>query len=278
MNSARTDAYLSRIGAERPVRATAQALRDLQLRQLRTVPFENLSIHLGEDIVLAEQPLLDKVVDARRGGFCYELNGAFGILLAGLGFEVTLLQGRVFGPEGKMGIPYDHMALRVRDADGGLWLVDVGFGENSQVPLAFDERGEQPDPAGTFRLVDAPEGDLDVLKEDGPGFRLDLRPRVLADFAAGAWWHRTSPESPFTQSLICSRLTEDGRITLSGRTVKTTGGAAAGVQELGSDAAWLAACREHFGIVLDVVPEVALNRARGTAPGTTSERGNQKEE
>ena len=116
----------------------------------KTVPFENLSIHLGEEIVLEEERLLDKVVGARRGGFCYELNGAFGALLTALGFDVMLLAGRVYGEEGRLGIPYDHLALRVRTVDGGEWLADIGFGAHSHYPLEFGARGEQADPGGRF--------------------------------------------------------------------------------------------------------------------------------
>ncbi|MGF1239025.1 arylamine N-acetyltransferase family protein [Streptomyces sp. 2-6] len=267
MESAEVDAYLRRIGAEWPSSATGAALRELQVRHLRAVPFENLSIHLGEEIVLAEEPLVEKVVGARRGGFCYELNGAFGALLTALGFEVTVLAARVHGEAGRLGIPYDHMALRVRTADGGDWLADVGFGAHSHFPLAFGERGEQADPAGTFAVVEvqgvgradaSPVDDLDVLRDGTPQYRLETRPRVLEDFVAGAWWHRTSPDSHFTRSLVCSRLTEDGgRITLSGRTLTTTGAdEARDVRELGSDDEVLSVYRERFGIRLDRVPAV----------------------
>lgn len=53
-------------------------------------------------------------------------------------------------------------------------------------------------------------GDLDVVRDGGPKYRLEVRPRELGDFVAGAWWHRTSPESHFTRSSVCSRVTEDG--------------------------------------------------------------------
>ncbi|MDN3022968.1 arylamine N-acetyltransferase [Streptomyces sp. S.PB5] len=155
MNPAETDAYLRRLGVEHPAWPTVDVLRELQLRHLQTVPFENLSIHLGEEIVLEEKRLLDKVVGARRGGFCYELNGVFGALLTALGFDVTLLAARVYGEEGRLGIPFDHLALRVRTVDGGEWLVDVGFGAHSHHPLAAGARGEQVDPGGTFRVVEA---------------------------------------------------------------------------------------------------------------------------
>ncbi|MER6080017.1 arylamine N-acetyltransferase [Streptomyces sp. NPDC001833] len=271
MNPAQIDAYLSRLGAARPARPTADALRELHLRHLRTVPFENLSIHLGEEIALAGERLLEKVVGAGRGGFCYELNGAFSVLLTALGFGVTPLAGRVYGAEGRLGIPYDHLALRVRTADGDEWLADVGFGTHSHYPLAFAERGDQADPGGTFRIAEAgPDaagaggeggavgGDLDVLRDGQPQYRLEVRPRVLGDFTAGAWWHSTSPSSHFTQSLVCSRVTDDGgRITLSGRTLTET--AADGtreVRELEHDEEVLGVYRERFGIGLDCVPTV----------------------
>ncbi|MFJ4279182.1 arylamine N-acetyltransferase [Streptomyces massasporeus] len=270
MNSSQVDAYLRRLGAEHPAWPTVDALRELHLRHLRTVPFENLSIHLGEEIVLEEKRLLDKVVGARRGGFCYELNGSFGALLAALGYDVALLAARVYGEEGRLGIPYDHLALRVRTVDGGDWLADVGFGAHSHLPLAFGDRGEQKDPGGTFRIVEAgPDAagvrgghgtveaaDLDVFRDGRAQYRLETRPRVLGDFVAGAWWHSTSSVSHFTRSLVCSRVTEDGgRITLSGRRLTVT--AADGTREereLEADEEILGVYRERFGIELAKVP------------------------
>ncbi|MGW2030043.1 arylamine N-acetyltransferase family protein [Streptomyces argyrophylli] len=271
MTSLQIDAYLRRLGLTHPPRPTSETLRELHLRHLRTVPFENLSVHLGEEITLEEKRLLDKVTEARRGGFCYELNGAFGTLLAALGYEVELLAGRVYGDEGRLGIPYDHLALRVRTAEGDTWLADVGFGTHSHWPLAYAERGEQDDPGGSFRVVDAgPDpagarggagpgtGDLDVVRDGTPQYRLETRPRALGDFVAGAWWHSTSPRSHFTRSLVCSRLTQDGeRNTLSGRRLKTT--TVDGTQEtreLETDEEVLAVYRECFGIELSRVPTV----------------------
>ncbi|MFE1438913.1 arylamine N-acetyltransferase [Streptomyces sp. NPDC058739] len=270
MNSEEVEAYLARIGAEYPAWPTVDVLRDLHLRHLRTVPFENLSIHLGEEIALEEKRLVDKVVGARRGGFCYELNGVFGALLTALGFDVAYLAARVYGKEGRLGIPYDHLALRVRTVDGGAWLADVGFGAHSHLPLEFEARGEQVDPGGVFRIVEAgggvpgqrgdgPDfGDLDVFRDGQPQYRLEVRSRALEEFAVGVWWHSTSPQSHFQRSLVCSRLTEDGgRITLSGRNLTVTAvGGSREVSELGTDEEVLAVYRERFGIELDQVPVV----------------------
>nr|WSY54999.1 arylamine N-acetyltransferase [Streptomyces sp. NBC_00886] len=275
MNPAQVDACLRRLGVQHPARPTVDVLRELHLRHLQTVPFENLSIHLGEEIVLEEQRLLDKVMGAGRGGFCYELNGLFGALLTALGFDVALFAARVYGDEGRLGIPYDHLALRVRTVDGGVWLADVGFGALSHHPLAFEERGEQKDPGGTFRIVasgpdaagvrgavsgpgSAEAADLDVLRDGKPQYRLEVRPRVLGDFAVGAWWQSTSPASRFTRSLVCSRLTDDGgRVTLSGRGLTVTGAdGTRDSRELTTDEEVLGAYREWFGIELRAVPTV----------------------
>jgi N-hydroxyarylamine O-acetyltransferase len=247
------DAYLARIATARPARADAAALAELQLRHLLAVPFENLSIHLGEPIVLDQGALVDKVVRRRRGGFCYELNGAFAALLSALGYGVTLLAARVFGDDG-LGPPYDHLALRVEDADGRSWLADVGFGRHSHHPLRLDVGAEQADPGGSFRVAEAPDGDLDVSRDGEPQYRLERRARLLGDFEATCWWHQTSPKSHFTRSLVCSLLTEAGRVTLSGRTLVETVSERRRERTLAGDAEVLDTYRDRFGIVLDRVP------------------------
>jgi N-hydroxyarylamine O-acetyltransferase len=248
--------YLGRIGVARPASTDAAALRELHRAHLMAVPFENLSIHLDEPISLADSDLFDKIVTRRRGGFCYELNGTFALLLEALGFDVTRLAARVYGGGG-LGPPFDHLALAVSPADGsGPWLADVGFGSHSTYPLLLDRREEQDDPAGRFQIVPAPDDDLDVLKDSEPQYRLESRARLLEDFVPTCWWQQTAPESHFRMNVICSRLTEDGRISIGGRTLIRTSGGVRTERELVSDDELLAAYREHFGIALDRLPEV----------------------
>ncbi|QMU72780.1 arylamine N-acetyltransferase [Streptacidiphilus sp. P02-A3a] len=246
LSEAEVDAYLHRLDARRPAGPDRAALRELHQRHLRHVPFENLSVHLGEEIRLDPSALVDKLTRARRGGFCYELNGAFGALLTTLGYPVTLLAARVHGEHG-YGPLFDHLALRVDTPEP--WLVDVGFGRHSEFPLRLDERGDQPDPGGVFRVEQTPDGDLDVLRDGVPQYRIETRPRALADFEIACWWQRTSPKSHFTQSLVCSLLTDTGRITLSDHTLVTTGAEGRRQTEL-PDEALLDAYRDLFGITL----------------------------
>src|SRR5215510_16507775 len=156
-------AYLKRINYNDPVAPTPETLRALQVAHLLTVPFENLSIHAGEPVVLNEDALFTKIVEKKRGGFCYECNGMFAGLLRALGFEVAMLGAGVAHAQGGYGPNFDHMALMVTLNDR--WLVDVGFGESFVEPLLLDERGEQVQGTRSFRIVE--DGDHLILMRDG---------------------------------------------------------------------------------------------------------------
>ncbi|HYY18898.1 MAG TPA: arylamine N-acetyltransferase, partial [Streptosporangiaceae bacterium] len=249
-------AYLERIAVPRPLTADTVTLHVLHRAHQLMVPFENLSMHLDEPISLAAPDLIDKIVYRARGGICYELNGAFALLLQSFDCQVSRVAARVYG-DGQLGVPLDHMALIVRTTDGaGPWLVDVGFGSNSVYPLLFDSRHDQDDPSGQFLLADTDDGDVDVLRDGKPQYRIERRVRSLSDFGPTCWWQQSSPESHFTHSTICSRLTEAGRITLSGDTLITTAGGTRHEDRLPTDEAILAAYRDHFGVNLDRVPQV----------------------
>jgi N-hydroxyarylamine O-acetyltransferase len=248
-------AYLERMDVQPPAPAGAAGLRVLHRAHQLAVPFENLSIHLAEPVSLAAEDLVTKIVRNRRGGFCYELNGLFALLLESMGAQVTRVAARTYG-DGRLGPPFDHLALLVRLPDGsGPWLADVGFGSHSVYPLLADSREAQHDPAGTFRLADAGDGDVDVLKDDQPQYRMETRPRLLADFAATCWYQQTSPLSHFTKGTICSRLTESGRVSIAGRTLIRTSAGSRAQEELAADDALLAAYRDLFGVVLSRVPQ-----------------------
>jgi N-hydroxyarylamine O-acetyltransferase len=255
MDSETVTAYLNRIGVTSPADGDAAGLRTLHRAHQLTVPFENLSIHLAEPISLEERDLIDKIVHRHRGGFCYELNGAFALLLEALGARVSRVAARVYGEAG-LGPPFDHLALIVRPADGsGPWLADVGFGNHSDYPLLLEARDDQDDPGGRFRLADAGAGDIDVLKDGQPQYRIEARERSLADCVPTCWWQQTSPLSHFTRSTICSRLTLGGRVSISGRLLIQTQDGTRTEQRLDTDDALLAAYRDHLGVVLSRVPD-----------------------
>ena len=88
------DAYLTRIGYAESREPTVETLRGLHFARNRD-PFENLDIVLGRSIALDLESLQAKLVEGRRGGYCFEQNTLFAAVLEVLGFAVTRLAARV---------------------------------------------------------------------------------------------------------------------------------------------------------------------------------------
>ena len=248
------NAYLRRIDYRGPLKPTAETLRGLHVAHLRTVPFENLSIHAREPVVLEDGALFAKIVARRRGGFCYELNGLFAALLGALGFRVTMLSAGVARDDGGFGPDFDHMALMVELEDR--WLADVGFGDSFVEPLLLDERGEQRQGARSYR-IDAEGSRLILMRRDGEGgewepqYRFTLRPHRYEDYAERCRHHQTSPQSHFTRARLCTLATPRGRVTLSGMRLITTD--EAGVRRervLATEREFEEALSEHFGVTM----------------------------
>lgn len=245
-------AYLRRIRYTDPISRTEETLRRIHRAHLQSVPFENLDIFLGRKISIDEEAFLRKVVGERRGGFCYELNGAFAALLRAIGFQVTLVSARVAGNDGAYSPEYDHLALVVDLEER--WLADVGFGENFVEPLVLDNDLEQHQSAGTYRVRER-DGlwTVERLQTDKlwkREYSFTLRAREPQEFAERCHFHQTSPESHFTQKRLCSLATPTGRITLSDLKFIVTENGVRQEQLLGSEEDWRELLRERFGVVI----------------------------
>lgn len=246
------DAYLDRLGLTQPYGADLDSLRELHERHLATVPFENLDVHLGVPVEFTDDALFDKIVRRRRGGVCYETNALFALLLRELGFEVSLLAARPYHEGRGFGWPFEHLALRV-DL-GEPWLVDIGVGRFIGHPLRMNARGVQHDPEGEFRIVDAADGDLDVVHGETVKFRLETRARQLHEFTPTWWWHSTSPDSFIRKQPLCAITTPNGRVTLMGdRLIETIDGERV-ERILTDDQEILEVYRTRFGVSLDRLP------------------------
>ena len=247
-----TQAYLQRINYTGPLTCSAETLRQLQVAHLLSVPFENLSIHSGEPIVLDDDALFTKIVTGGRGGFCYELNGLFAALLRALGFEVSMLSAQVANAEGNYGPDFDHMTLMVTLSDR--WLVDVGFGDSFLEPLPLDEQSEQVQRNRAYRIVR--EGRRLVLmqrstaQEWQPQYRFTLKAYQYPAYAEMCRYHQTSPESHFTRARICSRATPEGRISLSGLRFIETAGEKRSERILNNEEEYATTLRDQFGVLM----------------------------
>jgi N-hydroxyarylamine O-acetyltransferase len=245
------DRYRRRIEDDGPTAPSVDTLTRLQRAHLRRVPFENLDIPLGRPITLEPAALFEKIVDRRRGGFCYELNGLFAGLLEALGFAPALLAARVYG-DGGPGPEFDHMLLLL-DLDGP-WIADVGFGDSFVDPLPLGPDVQRQDFAD-YRLRETAEGwTLDQRQRDSgwePQYVFTLDTHPPSAFEPMCEYQQTSPQSSFTRKSVCSRLTGSGRVTFANGRLTVTADGQREERPVDDPVELRALLREHFDVVLD---------------------------
>jgi len=213
------DRYLARIGFDRDPRHDLATLTDLQRAHMSTVAFENLDVYRGTDVLTDVAWSIPKIVDRNRGGWCFEVNGAFAALLARVGAAV-LLQGP--------NTTIDHLTLEV--VLDKPYLVDVGFGDCFINPLELNSAGPQDGGNGTFELVRSTEG-LTLCEHDEvgvpiPQYRFNRVARVMSDFVPASDSLQHDPELHWSKKPFATRLLDNGpdRVTLLGDRLKITRG------------------------------------------------------
>ena len=221
-NEFRLNNYLKRIGYAAAIESDLKTLAALQAAHVAAIPFEDIDPLLRRPVKLDLASLQAKLVDSRRGGYCFEQNALFKAALEAIGFTVTGLAGRVrwmSPPESPLG-PRTHMTLKV-DLPEGPYLADVGFGACLlDAPLRLQTDLDQPTAMGTYRLSRS-DGLYSLAAKRAPGWRVmyvfDLQPQIAADYELGNWFTSTSPNVVFTNKLLIERLAGDRRYKLINR-------------------------------------------------------------
>lgn len=220
------DTYCARIGYAGPREPTTAVLAAIQRQHVYTIPFENLDILLGRPIRIDLSSVERKLVQEKRGGYCFEQNLLLQAGLAALGFKVTPLIARVRWqvPAG-VTTPLSHMALIVENA-GRRYLADSGFGSASlTTPLLLDTEIPQPT-THELRRVQRRDG-LHVQQTQLSNgdwadlYQFTLDPAPVVDFEVGNWWTSTHPESRFTRNLVLALAADGLRRTIFNREFTT---------------------------------------------------------
>lgn len=217
-------AYLERIGlSECDVSLDAEFLKKLQYAQVLTVPYENLDILNGIPLSLDENVLYDKIVNNRRGGYCFELNGLLSFFLKDIGFEVHNYAARYL--RGETDIPLRrHRVLSVK-CDDGSWLCDVGIGQIApRYPLKIEEGTVQEQFGETYRfekdgffgwkLCELHNGEWRAFYAFTEEEQLDI------DYIQPSFYCEKHSDSPFNKDVMVAMKTEQGRKTIDGRVYK----------------------------------------------------------
>jgi N-hydroxyarylamine O-acetyltransferase len=209
-------AYLEWIGFGGTPAVDRATLGELQRLHMTAVPFENLSIIAGDHVTTDAESSIDKIVHQGRGGWCFELNGAFAGLLQALGFDVRLLGAAVLldGPSTLI----EHLTLEVTTDQP--YLVDVGFGDSFIQPLALNIAGPQDGGNGTYELIGSPQGTTLTRHVDGvpaPEYRFKRVALDLDDFSAVSDSMQVDPTKRWRSHPFATRLLDGGpdRVTLT---------------------------------------------------------------
>jgi N-hydroxyarylamine O-acetyltransferase len=250
------DRYLDRLGldAEPP---SVEALFRLHRAHVERVPWETLWIQMGERWGIDPVDSARRIADEGRGGYCFHLNGAFGLLLESLGYQVNRHVGGVHDPTGPSEDEMtNHLVLTVTDLPdahnpGGTWYLDAGLGDalHDPLPLAPGTYHQGPH---TYELAagSGPAGDWRFVHHPGRGFAgmaWLAAPTTMDAFTERHTELSTSPQSPFVRWLVLQRRHAHGVDVLKGLTLTRTAPAESSVQ-IGDRDELVGTLDEVFGI------------------------------
>ncbi len=230
------EGYLARLGC--PARPpSAAALAEIHRAQATLIPYETTWLHLGECWGIDPWESIERIVQQRRGGYCFHLNGALALLLEALGYDVTLHRGGVHRDGPAAADIGGHLVLLVHDLPtpdnpGGVWYVDTGLGDALHEPLPL-VAGQYRQGPMRFQLGRSPDGigqwRFERLAGDVEGamapVSFEEATTTMASFEAAHTRNTTSPESPFVRMVTAQRRPATGSTVLRGRTLTTRRGA-----------------------------------------------------
>lgn len=213
-------AYLDRIGFTGAIDGSVETLAQLQECHLHTIPYENFDILNGIPLSLEVPDLFDKIVNRRRGGYCFELNALFSWLLRELGYKVTDYFARFWRDEPNPPPKRRHHVLKV-EAEGKSYLCDVGVGgivprrPIQMVEGLVHEQGEE-----SYKLEQvAAFGWMLYEKKRGEWseiFSFTEEPQLPKDYIMASFWCEHAPESIFRKSAMVAIRTAEGRNSVNG--------------------------------------------------------------
>ncbi len=218
------DAYFERINYSGSRYLTEETLNELHICHTLNVPFENLDVFYKKPPLLDEASLYNKIVKNRRGGYCFEMNGIFSIVLKKMGFTVKDLLARCTID----GVSYTAKTHQVLLVETGKtrWLVDVGFGNDGiMAPLRLIENIDQKQFAHIYRIIKEPRfGGCLLQKKTGENYNSMYAFTFEAcspdDFVMSNHFTATFPASFFQMMRMCTMPTKEGRITLTDKHFK----------------------------------------------------------
>lgn len=197
--------YLKRINFQGEIELSFEGIKKLMQSQIFSVPFENIDVQAGKTISLVGNDIVNQIVDKNRGGYCYQVNGIFSLVLQEIGVPHYYIAVRPLVNPGQNA--KTHLAI-IATIENEEYLIDLGFGGNSiREPLKLSQIGtEIQQDFDTFTLVKTEEEEyllqIKIGKEWSNLYSFDLTPQRWIDFKPANHYNYSHPDSFFTQNLI----------------------------------------------------------------------------
>jgi N-hydroxyarylamine O-acetyltransferase len=257
------DLYFERIKYSGSPVVNLQTLRDLHLLHLQNIPYENLDVFCHQAVKLDRETLTRKILLRRRGGYCFEQNGLFLMVLMELGFKCHANMARVHRNRPQPGGRTHHINLV--ELEGQSWVCDVGFGGSGfREPLMLQADVEVEQLGEIYRLHESDVHGFYLQKKMGqewqPLYTFKIEPAMPIDLEMANFYTSKSPDHVFLDAIMGTRMTANGRVTLLDHTFKVFDLTKGSMEkETVTDlAAYVGSLETHLGVELNDVEQALL--------------------
>ena len=183
-------------------------LNELQSKHIAQYSFNNLAVVLGQELPLDAESLFNKIVERRRGGYCFEHNKLVLTVLAELNFEVRLLLAKViYNRDIEVARTHRVTLLTLAGED---YIIDAGFGHlGARFPVKIELGLVQEQGDAMYRIIKNVKGEYcyQVFKDDDffTLYLFDLHHYTESDCILCHFYSHQHPNAAFVNNLVICR-------------------------------------------------------------------------
>jgi N-hydroxyarylamine O-acetyltransferase len=203
-----------------PRNVNLENLNSLIEKHTQLLAFSSINVLLGKELSLKNHSLFERVITQESGGYCFEHNKIFNIVLKELGFEVKMSMARVvLGAGLKNARTHRINIVTIESQD---YLVDVGFGSLGPIGAILIESDFNTSLGlGSYKVIKHNnEFHLRLIKKNESPiilYTFDTARYTEKDCEQGHFYSHKHPEAIFVNNLVVSKISKDKIIHIINR-------------------------------------------------------------
>ncbi|ROV61743.1 arylamine N-acetyltransferase [Vibrio ponticus] len=177
-------------------------------KHLSLFAFSSTNVVLDRELPLDIESIVERLVERKQGGYCFEHNKLMQLALEQLGYQVRPILARVL----LSGNEYNRRShrLTILTWQGQEYIVDVGFGIGTPQEVIALETREYHWQESHVRLqaIEGQDYRLEKFENDTvlTMYRFDLSETTEDDCDASHFYTHKFPQSNFVNSLVISKI------------------------------------------------------------------------